>query len=288
MSSKKADLLLLIVAILWGLGYIFTDVLLAQGLNSMTLIGVRFLIASIFLMIIFHKKLIINKLYITGSFFVGLSLFLAFFSQTKAMEYTTTTNVSVLTSVNIVFVPLIMFIFYKKNIKIKHIISVILTILGILFLTNGIDDLNIGDILTLICAFLFAVHIVLIAHYSKKIEIYNLAIYQMFVVGIIGIVFSLFLNLNIINQLQNVSLVILLFEALIPSALCFLLQNIGLKYTDESRGSLILASESLWGAIFAVLLLNESLTLNIIIGGSLIFIAIVIDEIKFKKRIKYE
>ncbi len=65
--------------------------------------------------------------------------------------------------------------------------------------------------------------------------------------------------------------------------MCFLLQNIGLKYVDESKGSIILNTESLWGAIFAIIILSEPFEIAIVIGGLLMFSAVLLDEINVKK-----
>lgn len=286
MKAKTADLLLLVVAILWGFGYIGTDLLIAQNMNSLAIVGYRFLIATIVLSVIFYKKLKIKKTYLSGSIVVGSILFLAFFFQTVAMNYTTVTNVSFFTGINVIFIPLLAFIFNKKALKINHLLAVLLTICGIYFLTGGINNLVLGDILALICAFLFALHIVLIAYYAKKIEIFNLAIYQMLVVAILAFIFAIPLQINMLEQVLKVNGLILLFVGLVPSAICFLCQNIALKYTDEARGSIILNTEALWGALFAIILLGEIFKVSIIIGGLLMFSAVLLDEINFKKKFK--
>lgn len=282
MNVKTANLLLLITAIFWGMGYIGTDILVDEGMSSISIIGMRFLIASILLIIIFFKKLKFDKVSLIGSFIIGLVLFLSFLAQTLGMENTTTTKVSFITGSNVVFVPLIMFVLYRKKIEIKHLISVLLTIIGLAFLTGGMTDFNYGDFLTFICAFFFGLHIVLINHYSKKIDIYMLAIGQMFVVSLLSFIIAPFFHTNIIYETQNINFIVLLLVGIIPSALCFLLQNIGLKYTDPGKGSIILATESLWGGIFAISFLGEPLNLSIVIGGIILFTAVLVDEIKGK------
>ncbi len=282
MTERKADLLLLITAIFWGFGYMAVDILLGQGMNPFSLIGLRFLIASIFLSIIFYKKLKFSLKDIKASIFVGLALFLAFATQTVAMNYTTTTNVSFITGINVVFVPILLFLFFKKKVEKKQILSVLIAVVGLAFLTGGMTDLNSGDIGALICAFFFGLHIVLISFYSKKVDIIKLSIGQMFITAILSFVVVMLLDVNLINEI-SINLKVLIFTGLVPSALCFLLQNIGLKYTDSSRGSIILSTESLWGALFAIIFLSEPFTFSILIGGIIMFLAILVSEIKIKK-----
>lgn len=286
MKNKFGELLLLLTAIFWGLGYIGVDVLVAKGMSSTTIIFTRFLIAAIVLIIIFYKKVKVNKEAIVGSMITGIVLFLAFMFQTIAINYTTITNISFLTSVNIVFVPILSFILLGKKIKVQHILSIILTLIGIWILTGGMSQINKGDILTLICAFFFGMHMVMIAYYSKTVEIYTLAIGQMLVTSLLGFLAALIYNVPIVDEVNNTSLLILLFVGLVPSALCFLFQNIGLKQMDESKGSIILSTEALWGVLFSVLLLGEKVTVFVLIGGLLMFLAVFIDEINFKKNKK--
>ncbi len=283
MTERKADLLLLTTAIFWGFGYMAVDILLNQGMNSFVLIGLRFLIASIFLSIIFYKKLKFSLSDIKASLLVGSALFLAFATQTVSMNYTTTTNVSFITGINVVFVPILLFVLFKKKIERKQMISVIISVIGLAFLTGGMTDLNLGDIGALLCAFFFGLHIVLISFYSDKVDIIKLSIGQMFVTAVLSFVVALLLDVNIISEL-TINIKVLLFTGLVPSALCFLLQNIGLKYTDSSRGSIILSTESLWGAIFAIIFLSEPFTITILIGGLILFMAVIISEIKIKNK----
>ncbi len=288
MSEKRADIILWITAVFWGLGYLGTDVLLTSGMNPNALVGARFLIAGITLSIIFHKRLKFRKQDLLGPLLVGIVLYLGFMTQTIAMNYTTTTNVSFITGTNVVFVPIFGYLFYKKTIASKHLVSVALTLIGIQLLTGGIEELMLGDLIAIIGAMFFALHIVLISHYSKKVDIIKLAVGQMIVCGVLALLVMPTTGVSMLGEIQKVNIYVLIWVGLIPSALCFLLQNIGLKYTDEARGSIILATESLWGAFFAILFLNEPFTAMILIGGTFLFSAVLVDEVnftKFKKKV---
>ncbi len=280
MNKRIADLLLLTTAILWGLGYIGTDILIAQGMSPFVLIASRFLIASILLTILFFKKIELTRYNIFATLIVGLFLFLGFMFQTFAIDITSTTNVSIITGLNIIFIPFILFIFFKRKILFKNIISVLLTIVGIYILTGGLNDINYGDILTVVCALFFGLHIVSIGYFSKRVEIYTLVIGQMLVTSFLSFMMIIAFQIDFSKEIMNVSPLVLLFVGLVPSALCFLFQNLGIKYTDESRAGIILATESLWGAFFAVILLGEVMTINIFLGALLMSIAVIVEELK--------
>lgn len=280
MSERRAELLLLVVGILWGLGYIGTKELLDGGMPPYTVIGIRFLIAVIFLVVIFRKQLTISKKEITSIAIIGTTLFLAFAFQTVAMNHTSTTNVSFITGINIVFVPFIAIFLLGNKLKKNNLIAALIGTTGLAILTGGIRSFAPGDFLALICAFLFALHMVLIAKYAKDSNVITIAIGQMFVCSILAFFVAFLRGEAVIQTTIDANIFTLLFVAIVPSALCFLGQNIGLKYTNESKGSLILATEALWGAVFAILILGEQFTFNIAIGAVIILIAIFIDEIK--------
>lgn len=283
MSERKAELLLLGVGILWGFGFVSTDMLLVGGMGPFTLIGVRFIIAVLFLSIFYYKRLKVKKTEIGRLIMIGTALYFGFAGQTIAMNHTSTTNVSFITGLNIVFVPFIAFFLSKKQIETKNIVSALIGMSGLYFLTGGMNGIASGDLFALYGAVAFAVHIVLIGKFAKDIDIIKLSVWQMFICSLLGFVTGFITEEPVIHAVSTMNVSVALFTGIVPSALCFLGQNIGLKYTDEAKGSLILATESLWGAIFAILILGEVFNIGILYGSILMIIAIVIDEINFKQ-----
>ncbi len=286
MSERKAELLLLIVGILWGFGFISTDMLLVDGMGPFTVIGLRFILAVAFLSIFYYKRLKIHKSELMRLIIIGSALYLGFAGQTIGMNHTSTTNVSFITGLNIVFVPFMALIISKKRINLKNIVAAIIGMIGLYFLTGGMSHLASGDILALFGAIAFAVHIVLISKFAQDIDVIKLAIWQMLICSILAFITAIIISEPVIYSIQTMNVGVALFTGIVPSAICFLGQNVGLKYTEEAKGSLILATESLWGAIFAILILGEPFSMNLIYGSSLMIIAIVIDEIKLNRLIK--
>lgn len=282
MKERHAELILLLVGILWGFGYITAD-LLVDVLGAFTLIGARFLIASVLLGLIYFKRLKLKKGELLKVFIVGFALYIAFGFQTLALTQTSTTNVSFITGTNVIFVPLIAFLFSKKKLEIKNFIAALLGVIGLLFLTGGLSEFQHGDLLALACAIFFAVHIGLIGRFASDVDIIKLAIWQMFICAILAFITAALVNEPIIAGLKQANINLLLFTGIVPSALCFLGQNVGLKYTSEAKGSLILNTESLWGAIFAIILLGETFSINLVIAAALMIVAILIDEVNFKE-----
>lgn len=101
----------------------------------------------------------------------GLLLFLAFASQTLGLQYTTASKQGFLTATYVVMVPFLYWLFYKKHPPFKAIIGSLITILGIGLVSYTKDMVfNVGDALTLLCALLFAAHILSLEYYTKNIS----------------------------------------------------------------------------------------------------------------------
>lgn len=111
MEKKRAEVMgslsLLVVAIIWGSGFIASQMALDAQMSSAFIMFVRFAIAALIVGIVFHKDLKKNmkKEHIKGGLLIGTFLFLAFYVQTVALQYTTPSNNAFITAANVVIVP---------------------------------------------------------------------------------------------------------------------------------------------------------------------------------------
>ena len=280
-KAKIADLFLILVAIIWGSGFIFVKVALDTGITPLVTISVRFTVASIILALVFYKKLItITKKDILYGTIIGLFLFGGFAFQTVAMQYTTPSKNAFLTSVNVVIVPFLVIIITKEKPRINSFISAGLCLCGIALITlNKSLALSYGDLLTIVCAFLFAGHIVSVGIFIKKSDPIKLSVIQMIVAAVLSISVSvIFEEFTFISDGKGIFAVVYLGVAC--TALCFLIQNVAQKYTSSTKASIILSTEAVFGTIFSVIIFKEALTINMIMGFIVIFIAIIIAESK--------
>lgn len=288
-KAKIADLSLILVAIIWGSGFIFVKVALDAGITPLVTLSVRFTVASVILALIFYKKIMtITKKDILYGFIIGLFLFGGFAFQTIAMQYTTPSKNAFLTSVNVVIVPFLVIIITKEKPRINSFISAGLCLCGIALITlNKSLVLSYGDLLTLVCAFLFAAHIVSVGIFIKKSDPIKLSVIQMIVAAVLSISVSIvFEDFTCISDGKGMFSV--LYLGLACTALCFLIQNVAQKYTSSTKASIILSTEAVFGTIFSVIIFKEELTINMIMGFIVIFIAIIIAESKvtlFKRKL---
>ncbi len=265
-------------AFVWGFGYVAMDHLIDTS-NPVLAIGLRFTVASIVLYIFSFKK--INKQYKHAAKEVGalgIVLFFAFFFQTFGLAITTTAKNAFLTATNVIWTPIILALLYKMKIPKKIIFSSMLMIIGIGFVSlDGISVLNIGDVLTLIGALFFALHIVLISRYTNESNLEVVVFGQLLITGVLGLlVAALAGKMTIVFGSEF--LIALIFAAVFSSALCFFLQNYGLSKVDSSLGALILSLEAMFGVIAAIIIDGEAVNLITITGFIIMFLAIIVAE----------
>ena len=278
-----ADISLLFVAAVWGGGFVAVK----DALNTVTpflLMALRFILASGIMYIFLRKKIgkITIKDFKKGSV-VGFFLYLAFAFQTFGLQYTTASKQGFLTATYVVMVPLIYWALYNKRPPVKAFIGSGITIAGIslISLENSLS-LNFGDTLTLICALLFAMHIISIEYFAKKMDTTKLAFIQLFVAAILFTISTIIFE-PIKLDLSSRAWGSVIYLAIFSTFACFTVQTIAQKYTTSSHASIIMSLESVFASIFGVIFLKEVMTKNILIGCSLIFIAILIIEVDLKK-----
>ena len=285
------ELSLVVVTIIWGLGFPITDIAINIGYGANTIMVGRFLTASILLTIVYHKKLkMINRKIMLYGIVTGLFLFAGFFFQTLGNVYTTSSKNGFITQLNIVFVPFLYFLFFRKKVDFYNIISVVIAIIGMVVLTDIISEnavFNIGDFYTLLCAIMVAFHVVTGSYFMKKHHFdpalfVLINIYTSMVTSVIAMVLF-----DTYPTIEVVDLWPLLFLGVLNTALGFLVQSYALKASLPTRVSLIVALESVFAAIGAVLILNETMSYSLVIGGFLILSAVLFNEVKpFKKNSK--
>lgn len=288
-TSFLAKIYLLIVAVLWGTSLTVVKSA-ADVFRPNFLLGLRFTIASIILIIIFHKKLFkARKDEIGAGVIIGVFLFVSYSSQTLGVTFTTPGRSGFLSASYCVMVP---FIYWFTN-KVKpdkfNIAAAIFCVVGIFFIamagesgsifTSSITALY-GDLLALLSGFLFASHIVSVTKFGNRKDPFVLTIMQFVTAGLLSWIVSFLFENNSTMIITTRPILEVLYLSVMCTAVALLLQNLGQKHTDPSSASIILGCESIFGVILPVAIGVESLTVKSFIGFVLIFIAIIISETK--------
>ncbi|MEH7238073.1 DMT family transporter [Bacillus sp. JJ1562] len=282
MRKYMGELSLTIVAIIWGSGFVASAVSL-EHYTPYQILAIRFLIGVILLSLVFYKKLKhIKKSTIIKGSIIGIFLYVAFALQTVGLVYTTPSKNAFLTAVNVVIVPFIAFFLYKRKMDKFEWLGAFLAITGIGVLSLKFSgEVNIGDLLTLLCAVGFAFHIFYTAQFVKDEDPVLLTVIQMAIAAILGFIVVIFRGeTHFSMNVEGVSNV--LYLGVFSTTIAFLLQTIAQKYTTETNAAIILSTEALWGTVFSIIILSEILSIKMIIGAILILAAIIISETKLK------
>lgn len=288
--------LLLICALSWGSGFVVLKTAI-ENTPPVFVIGVRFLIATLLLALVFFKKLkLITKKTILRSLLLGAFLGLAYLVQTLGLKQTTPARNAFVTSLYCVLCPFFLAVLFKIKPKAQHVVSAVLCVLGILFisLSSGLGgDVNMlkGDGLTLVSAVFFALQIVYIDRYKMAEDSITLLIVHMFFASVILLLYSACFEINAYGisafTFSKENLFNLIYLTLVCTLLAQACQIFGLKWVNPNEGALILCLESVFGAIFSLALGKENLTLLLGIGFVLIFLAVTISQVNFSPIKKY-
>lgn len=289
MQKYKGELLMLITAIMWGSGFVG----MAKGLEHWSvfqLMAGRFFLASIILSLVFYKKLkLINKAVLWKGGLLGAILFFAFTLQTWGLEYTTASKNAFLTAINVIIVPIIAYIIYKRRIDRFEFIAAGVAIVGIGFLSlQDSLTINFGDFLSILCAFAFAFDIFYTNVFVKSEDVLALTIVQFYTATILSVIGVIILQ-DYPTTYSAEGIGIIIYLAVFCTGVAYVCQNLGMQYANPTKSAIILSTEALFGTMFSVLLLNELLTGRMIFGCILIFFAILFAEVKptFKRKKVY-
>lgn len=284
MRKSMANMMLIVVTIIWGGGFIATSTAL-DTFPPFTIMMIRFLGASVLPLILSWKALRrLSREQVKTGILTGFFLFLAFAFQTFGLMYSSPSKNAFLTATNVVFVPYLLWLFMRRKPNKKEVIASFACVVGIALLTLKADALylSVGDMLSLVCAVFFAAHIIALERYSSHMDVFAMTALQMLTAGIISTFFALILESwpSAVTMTSIGSLAFLIFGS---TMLAYLLQTWAQKYTSANSASLILSMEALWASIFSFLFFQETMSIMMILGAILIFGSIIYIEYKPKR-----
>ena len=275
-----AKVALFAAAIIWGSSFLIVK-------NSMdvmqphVLLALRFTIGCLLLSIIFCKRLKgLNKEYFIKGGIIGFFLFGGYSLQTIGITDTTPGKNAFLTAIYCVIVPFLFWAVDKKKPDKFNIIAAFTSIIGIgLVSFDGDFMIRRGDAFTILGGIVYAGHLVTIAKFGAKKDPILLTILQFGYAAVFSWILALIYN-DFPSKWSAQTISGLLYLAVFATAVAILFQNIGQKYTKPAPAAIILSLESVFGVLFSVIFYHENLTLKLVIGFTLIFIAVVISETK--------
>lgn len=284
--------MLLITAFIWGAAFVAQSVGM-DYVGPFTFNAVRCLIGGAVLIPVI---LILNKntktqssakyqnrrdLWIGGAL-CGAALFAASTLQQIGIQYTTVGKAGFITALYIVLVPLLG-LFFNKKAPFLVWISVILAVAGLYLLCMSDNfDINKGDLLLMLCAVFFSVHILIIDHFSTLADGVKMSCIQFFICSILSAAGMIIFENPDINNILLCWLPIG-YAGVFSCGVAYTLQIIAQKHTEPTLAALLLSLESVFAVICGWILLGEKLMLREAAGCMLIFIAVILAQLPAKK-----
>ena len=274
---------LILVTVIWGGGFVASDIAL-ESMKPFQIMMVRFLLASVLMGVISRgqrkseEKLKDRAGAIKAGVLMGVTLFMGFAFQIIGLQYTTPSKNAFLTALNVVIVPFIAFVILKKKIGAKGLIGAVMSVLGVALLSlNGSFTVSLGDGLTLFCAVGFAFQIFFTSEFVKKYPASVLNTVQMFTAFVLSAISLMIFGENDF-QVTTQGWLSALYLGVVSTTICYLLQTACQKYIDETKAAIILSMESVFGTIFSILILHEVVTVRMVIGCAVILAAVIISN----------
>lgn len=278
-----------LTSIIWGLAFVFQSTGM-DHVGPYTYNFGRGLLAGISLLILIlvrpksmkEDHEVDKKLTIKGGIVIGLCLAVGQNLQQLGIVYTDVGKAGFLTTLYIVFIP-ILYLFFGKKPDRKVFICVLLAAVGLYFISikEGFV-IEKGDILLILGAIGYAVHLMVIAHYSPKTDNVMLSCIQFFVYSIISLIIALFTEDVTLSGIWD-SRISLLYTGVLSSAVGYTISIVALKDFDATVGSLILSLESIVAAIAGAAVLHQFLTPRETFGCAIVFLATVLAQVDTSK-----
>ena len=299
----KNSLCLLLAATIWGIAFVAQSVGM-EYVGPFTFNGVRSLIgAAVLVPVIFllnrskdtasaaadpSTSTTTSSPYKTRDLWIGacgIALFAASNFQQFGIKYTTVGKAGFITACYIVIVPIIG-LFLKKKCSPFIWTAVVMALIGLylLCITDGFS-IGLGDVLVLVCAFLFSLHILVIDYFSPKADGVKLSCIQFLVCGILSMIPALVLEHPQISSILTAWLPIL-YAGIMSCGVAYTLQIVGQKNVNPTVASLILSLESCISVLAGWVILGQKLSAKELLGCVIMFAAIILAQLPEKSSAK--
>ncbi len=273
-------LMLISVVIIWGATFPIMKLTLYY-ISPVMLLSLRFILSAILMIpLIYKNKKLFEKKNLLFGITGGILLFIAYYMQTVGLKYTTSSQSGLITGMYVVLLPLISLIYLKIKLNRIDIIAVIAGFTGLLIMSslhfNSADTF--GDILTFICAIFYAIQTAYVYKYTKFLDNMVFTFYQLLMVGLLSSLFLPF-NFHLAGLYHPIVIFTIIFTALFASFFAILINTKALMYIEPTAAGVVYVGEPVFAVIASILILKEIPTLDIIIGGIIIVIAMMIEAI---------
>jgi drug/metabolite transporter (DMT)-like permease len=275
---RIAVVALLLVGFVWGAAFVLMkDAIKEQP--YMDFLATRFTVAAVAMFLL--RPVVASKLApgdLKYGAAAGVVLAFAYITQTIGLELTTASISGFLTGLYVVLTPLLAWLVLKQKISLKIFIGAVLAAIGLGVLSGAATtvEFQVGQIWLIVCAVLYAVHLLVLGKFGQGRDSYRFAMLQIAFVAVVTWVFAL---ADGYQAPPNGSVwFAIVFTALLSTVFAFWVQTWAQTIIEPSRVALLITSEVIFTALLAVGVGQEPLTLTMVVGGSIMVVAMLLVE----------
>jgi drug/metabolite transporter (DMT)-like permease len=287
----KADLALVFCTVIWGATFVVVKEALA-GASVFAFIAVRFTLAALLMAGIFHASLRrLDRAALWAGVQLGFLMFSGYAFQTLGLYRTTPTKAGFITGFSVVLVPILLAAFWGWRTNAWVWSGALAAFIGLYFLSVPPGDigpalaaLNLGDLLVLGCAVMFALHVILVGRYSPRHSVGALSLLQVATTAVLG---ALAIPMFSVSGLEAARFTwslgvvsAILITAVGATAIAFSVQVWAQQYTTATHAAIIFSLEPVCAAITSYIVLGERLGGRALVGAALVLAGIVLAELK--------
>lgn len=288
MRTLRANLLLLLTAVIWGAAFVAQSIG-ADLVEPFGFLAIRsYLGALVLLPLVLLRRRTLRRLgqprparrpLLLAGGCCGAALCAASAAQQMGITMdASTSKAGFLTALYVPLVPLLSLVFLRRRVGMQVWLGVALSIAGLLLLTGASGGLSAGEGLLLLCALLYAVQILMVGHFVRQVDAVELSLMQFAVCAVLSTAAALLLEHN---SWQNIWAArwSLLYAGCLSSGVGYTLQAAAQRDTSPTVASLLMSLESVFSCLFGWIILHDTLSGWELLGCGLMFGAVILSQL---------
>jgi drug/metabolite transporter (DMT)-like permease len=279
---------LLLTALIWGAGFIFSQTALDAGIGPSALLMAKFGIAAVLCGVLFRKAIRTNmsRRALRRCVPIGVILVVSFYAQTFGLKYSTPSNCALITAAYVVITPFLWRLCFKRPVRRLVYFASALCFAGVVTLSvdfAGGVSFRMGDIWTLAAALLFAVQLVATEAFVGEMDYKTFLFIETATAAICSLAVFLITERDLSGIRTPIGLGSVVYLGCLSTFLCSVMQTSAQRYVTSGPVALILSMEAMFGAGLSVLLGYDPPSWKIFVGGAAILLSVVLPEV-FRER----
>jgi drug/metabolite transporter (DMT)-like permease len=284
-GSGLATLGLLAVTAIWGSTFVLIKDVVGR-MSVVDFLAVRFAIAAVVMLVLFGVHVLrLGRTQQWRGLALGILYGLAQWLQTEGLARTSPSVSGFVTGMYVVITPILALVIFRQRMPLTTWLAAFLATVGLGVLALNGFAVDMGVMLTLASAALYALHIVGLGHWSKRGDAFGMSAIQMVGIAIVCVAVTLPHHGPALPP-DGKAWVAVLYMALIAGALAMLVQTWAQAHMPATRAAIVMTTEPVFAAGFAVLLGVDALTPRMIAGGALVLVAMYMVELapRFRRK----